>query len=61
MTAVTTVAMRLWLKGSDWITNTGLRKSGPEPVGAGNDAHYTSPRFIGKILHLGPLHRRFNP
>ena len=46
MTAAITVAMRLWLNGSDWITSTGRRKPGPEPVGAGSDYLVESVQFM---------------
>lgn len=39
----TIVAMRLRLIASHWTTTTGLRKPGPEPLGAGRSAHQTSP------------------
>lgn len=54
-TATMTVLMRLWLNGLDWTTSTGRRKPGPEPVGSGNDAHHTSPRFMAqcRVLRRG--------
>jgi hypothetical protein len=42
----TTVLMRLRFSASPWTTNTGLRKSGPEPVGSGRSAQYTCPWAI---------------
>ena len=39
----TTVATRLRFRASPWITTTGRRNPGPEPVGAGNSAQHTSP------------------
>jgi hypothetical protein len=42
----TTVLMRLRFSASPWITNTGLRKPGPEPVGSGRSAQYTCPWAI---------------
>ena len=55
MAAITTVEIRLSLNGLDWITTTGRRHPGPEPVGAGSEAHHTSPRFIGEYLELNAL------
>ncbi len=51
----TTVAIRLWFNASLWTTTTGLRKPGPEPVGAGKSAHQISPweittRSVGQIF-----------
>lgn len=61
-TATMTVAMRLSLNAFDWITSTGRRKPGPEPVGAGREAHHNSPRFICNRSELrvcdGLLHAR---
>jgi hypothetical protein len=42
----TTVLMRLRFSASPWTTNTGPRKPGPEPVGAGRFAQYTWPWAI---------------
>ena len=39
----TAVRMRLRLSVSPWITTTGLRNPGPEPVGSGRSAQYTWP------------------
>ena len=60
MTATTAVEMRLSLNGSDWMTSTGRRNPGPEPVGGGNVAHQTSPRFTAQALELGVLERRID-
>jgi len=52
----TTVLTRLRFNASPWTTSTGLRKPGPEPVGAGRLAQYTWPwattirRFQGFFL-----------
>jgi hypothetical protein len=46
MAAQIDVRIALSLKSFDWITNTGLRKPGPEPRGSPNDAHQISPRRI---------------
>src|SRR5699024_6979893 len=59
-TATMTVAMRLSLNGFDWTTRTGRRKPGPEPVGAGNDAHHNSPRFICDRPELRARHGLFH-
>jgi hypothetical protein len=48
--ATITVWIRLMLKASDWITNTGRRQPGPEPKGTGTSAHQTSPRIITNLL-----------
>ena len=55
-TATMTVAIRLSLNAFDWTTNTGRRKPGPEPVGAGREAHHNSPRFICHRLELCMCH-----
>ena len=60
ITATMAVEMRLSLKGSDWITRTGLRKPGPEPDGGGKVAHQISPRFTAQPLELGVLERGIN-
>ena len=39
----TTVAIRLRLKESPWMTTTGRRKPGPDPTGSGRSVHHTSP------------------
>jgi hypothetical protein len=46
--STTTVLMRLWLNGLDCTMSTGRREPGPEPVGSGNEAHHTSPRFTAQ-------------
>jgi hypothetical protein len=51
-TATITVAIRLSLKGFDWITGTGRRKPGPDPAGIGKDARQISPRFMTQGLDL---------
>jgi hypothetical protein len=54
----TTLLIRLRFSASPWITNTGLRKPGPEPVGSGRLAQYTWPwattirRFRVSVLPL---------
>lgn len=54
----TTVFTRLRFNASPWITTTGLRKPGPEPVGSGRLAQYTWPwattirRFQGLVSPL---------
>jgi hypothetical protein len=53
ITITTTVPIRLALKGFDWTTRTGLRRPGPEPAGAGSDAHQISPRFMSDGSKLG--------
>ena len=67
----TTVAIRLWFNASLWTTTTGLRKPGPEPVGAGKSAHQISPweittRSRRECVSLRrkrtcPSRRRFDP
>lgn len=39
----TTVAMRLRFRGFPWMTTTGRRKPGPDPLGSGKSAHQMSP------------------
>jgi len=38
-----TVRIELRLKASPWITTTGRRKPGPDPMGWGRSVHHTSP------------------
>lgn len=53
-----TVAIRLRFKASDWITKTGLRKPGADPVGAGKSAHQISPCEITTLYCSGSDWRR---